>query len=180
MAIQIRRRWIKGMSQCTWTVTRNNIHGARVALSSFTRCNDVVAWLQCRHWSRGVRCWFRSKHYHDIHCSSCTLQRSCVRLRPRRFWSRQKWLSSVFQKRTPEPYTEAESPANSWLQLLYLSDGVQALQQTWSKYVDRLHTQQYHGKTVVCLKHLLSIFLGYVLLQRYSNYIKLDARQSLI
>jgi len=112
------------------------LYGARVALISFTRCNDVVAWLQRRHWSRGVIWWFRRKHYHDIHCSSWTLQRSYVRLRPRRFQSLQKWLSSVVlwpssvvlwpsqEGKTPEPYTKAECPASTWLQLLHLSDGV--------------------------------------------------------
>jgi len=122
-------------------------------LPSCALCGDVVARLQLRNWSGGDSWWCRSKHYHDSDGSYRTLQRSFVLLWSSRVWSsRQKRLYSILQRlRRRKPlrtYTEAESWTYTWLQLLHLSSGVQALQQkSWRKYVDGLCAEQYHGKT---------------------------------
>ena len=101
-------------------------------VKKYIRVCNVVAWLQRRYWSGGDSWWCRSNHYHDSHGSYCT---SNLRWPYFPVWSRRvrgqpKWLCSIFQRRTLGTSTESESPANTWLQLLHLSDGVQAVQQT--------------------------------------------------
>jgi len=122
-------------------------------LPSSALCGDVVARLQLHKWSGGDSWRCRSKHYHESDGSYWTLQRSFVLLWPSRVRSRQKRLYSILQRlrrrKTLRTYTEAESWTYTWLQLLHLSAGVQALQQTWRKYVDGLCAEQYHGKTSI-------------------------------
>jgi len=66
---------------------------------------------------------------------------------------------------------------NSYTSLMEFKPYDKPGQSMWTGYVPSNITVRLQSE---CLKNLLSIFLGYVPLQRYTHYTKLDARQSLI